>query len=66
VAWTLRLEFERVTVALHAAAVNADLLILGRHGHNPLTALLIGSNTRTLVHTATCPVVVVPVSSDAR
>jgi nucleotide-binding universal stress UspA family protein len=64
VEWVLRLEFERVPVALHDAAVNADLLVLGRHGHHPLLGLLVGSNTRTLVHTAPCPVVVVPVSSD--
>jgi nucleotide-binding universal stress UspA family protein len=51
-------------VALHEAAVDADLLILGRHGHNPPLGLLVGSNTRTLVHNATCPVVVVPVRSD--
>jgi nucleotide-binding universal stress UspA family protein len=64
VEWVLRLDFERVPVALHDAAANADLLVLGRHGHHPLLGLLVGSNTRTLVHTATCPVVVVPVSSD--
>jgi nucleotide-binding universal stress UspA family protein len=66
VEWTLRLEFERVSVALHEAALNARLLILGRHSHNPLLGLLLGSNTRTLLHTATCPVVVVPVSQQDR
>jgi nucleotide-binding universal stress UspA family protein len=64
VEWTLRLEFERVPVALHEAAANADLLIIGRHGHRGRFALLVGSNARTLVHNATCPVVVVPDSSD--
>jgi nucleotide-binding universal stress UspA family protein len=64
VSWMLRLEFERPPVALHEAAVNADLLVLGRHGHHPLLGLLIGSNTRTMVHAAPCPVVVVPVASD--
>lgn len=59
--WTLHLEYERVPVALHEASAGADLLILGRHGHRGPLALLIGSNTRTLLHTATCPVVVVPV-----
>jgi nucleotide-binding universal stress UspA family protein len=66
VEWTLRLEFERVSVALHEASLNAGLLILGRHSHNPLLGLLLGSNTRTLLHTATCPVVVVPVSHEDR
>jgi nucleotide-binding universal stress UspA family protein len=64
VAWTLRLKYERVPVALHEAAIGADLLVLGRHGHNPPLGLLVGSNTRTLLHTSTCPVVVVPVRSD--
>jgi nucleotide-binding universal stress UspA family protein len=64
VEWMLRLEFERVAVALHQAAVNADLLVLGRHGHHPILGLLVGSNTRTLVHSAPCPIVVVPVSTD--
>lgn len=64
--WTLRLEFERVSVALHEASQNARLLILGRHSRNPLLGLLLGSNTRTLLHTATCPVVVVPVSREDR
>jgi nucleotide-binding universal stress UspA family protein len=64
--WTLRLEFERVSVALHEASQNARLLILGRHSHNPLLGLLLGSNTRTLLHSATCPVVVVPVSPEDR
>lgn len=62
--WDLRLDYERVPVALHEAAVDAELLILGRHGHNPPLGLLVGSNTRTLVHNATCPIVVVPVRSD--
>jgi nucleotide-binding universal stress UspA family protein len=62
--WELRLEYERVPVALHEAAVHADLLVLGRHGHHAPMGLLIGSNARTLLHTAPCPIVVVPVASD--
>ena len=64
VEWTLRLDFERVPAALHEAAVNADLLVLGRHGHHPVLGLLVGSNTRTLLHNAPCPVAVVPIPSD--
>lgn len=64
VEWTLRLDFERVPVALHEAGETADLMVLGRHGHHPVLGLLVGSNTRTLVHNAPCPIVVVPVSSD--
>ncbi|MGA8209440.1 MAG: universal stress protein [Nocardioidaceae bacterium] len=61
--WDLDLRFERVPVALHEAAAEADLLVLGRHGHLLPAALLVGSNTRTLLRTATCPVVVVPIAA---
>jgi nucleotide-binding universal stress UspA family protein len=61
VRWDLRLDYQRVTVALHGAATESDLLVLGRHGHNGPLGLLVGSNTRTLLHAAPCPVEVVPV-----
>jgi nucleotide-binding universal stress UspA family protein len=61
VAWDLRLEYERVPVALHEAAMHADLLVIGRHSHSAVLHVLVGSNTRTLLHRAPCPVVVVPV-----
>ncbi len=61
VVWSVQLRFDRVASALHAAAGDADLLILGRHGHHGPFGLGVGSNTRTLLRTATCPVVVVPV-----
>lgn len=61
--WQLELDFDRVTVALHRVSTDADLLVLGRHSHVPPNGLGIGSNTRTLVRTATCPVAVVPIHS---
>jgi nucleotide-binding universal stress UspA family protein len=64
VTWQLRVDYHRVTVALHEAAMHADLLVLGRHGHNGPLGLLVGSNTRTLLHAAPCPLEVVPVSSE--
>jgi nucleotide-binding universal stress UspA family protein len=62
VEWKLRLDYERASIALHQAALQADLLVLGRHGHQAPMGLLVGSNTRTLVRTAPCPVEVVPVA----
>jgi nucleotide-binding universal stress UspA family protein len=62
--WRLTLHFERVAVALHEAAQHADLLMLGRHGHHAPMGLLVGSNTRAALRSATCPVQVVPVSTD--
>jgi nucleotide-binding universal stress UspA family protein len=64
VPWELELDYERVTVALHRSAEDADLLVLGRHGHLVPPSLVVGSNTRTLLRTASCPVVVVPIRSD--
>lgn len=64
VAWELELDFDRVTVAVHKASTAADLLVLGRHGHLAPPSLVVGSNTRTLLRTATCPVAVVPIRSD--
>jgi nucleotide-binding universal stress UspA family protein len=60
--WELRLDYQRATVALHESALHADLLVLGRHGHNGPLGLLVGSNTRTLLHAGPCPIEVVPVT----
>ena len=61
--WGLRLDYQRATVALHEAATHADLLVLGRHGHSGPFGLLVGSNTRTLLHAGPCPIEVVPVTT---
>ena len=37
-----------------------DLLVLGSHGYGPVRRTLLGSTSDRLVHTAACPVVVVP------
>jgi len=65
VVWELRLDYQRTPLALHAAAESADLLLLGRHGHHAPRGSRVGSNTRTLLRTATRPVVVVPVHHTA-
>ena len=45
--------------ALLAAAVDADLLVVGSHGHGVLAGVLLGSVTQRVLHHARCPVVVV-------
>jgi nucleotide-binding universal stress UspA family protein len=55
--------------AAHAIAelardVNADLIIVGTRGHNPLVRLLVGSVTRRLLELAPCPVLAVPPESE--
>jgi nucleotide-binding universal stress UspA family protein len=39
---------------------NASLVVVGRRGSNPLSRLLLGSVSSSVVHHAKCPVVVVP------
>ena len=43
-----------------AASLQADLLVLGTHGHGGFHRLLLGSVTEKVVRTAPCPVLTVP------
>jgi nucleotide-binding universal stress UspA family protein len=45
--------------ALLEAARDADLLVVGNHGHGALTAALLRSVARECAHRANCPVVLV-------
>lgn len=45
--------------ALLAASEDADLVVVGSHGHGPLARLLLGSVTQRVLQHARCPVVVV-------
>lgn len=45
---------------LTAAAAGADLLVVGRRTRHPLTRLLLGSVSRSLVQDPPCPIAVVP------
>lgn len=44
----------------------ASLLVMGGSGHGQLASALLGSATTYVLHHATCPVMVVPQSADAR
>ncbi len=58
------LEYADVTDTLVRHSKDADVLILGRHGHgtrpSALVAAVLGSVTRAVLHHARCPVEVVP------
>ncbi len=41
-------------------AKGADVLVVGRTGHNGLARLVVGSVSRYVTNHATCPVVVIP------
>jgi nucleotide-binding universal stress UspA family protein len=47
--------------ALSRASADADLLVLGSHGHSRLFHAVLGSVAEACIRQATCPVVVVPV-----
>jgi nucleotide-binding universal stress UspA family protein len=51
----------RPAQALTAVARNADLLVLGSHGHSRMRHTVLGSVSEECVRLATCPVLVVPV-----
>lgn len=49
--------------ALCHAALDAELLVLGSHGHSMVHDKLVGSTTQRVIHHAPCPVVVVPTTA---
>jgi len=51
--------------ALAEAAAGLDLLVAGSRSYGPLRAVVLGAVTRRLLHTAPCPVVLVPRLPDA-
>ena len=48
-----------------AASQNADLIVMGSHGHGALYELLVGSVTAGVLKGARCPVLVVPAGRGA-
>ena len=47
-------------IAEIAKEANADLIVVGTRGHSAAAGVLLGSVTQRLLHTAPCPVLVVP------
>ena len=57
----LHIQGPAIEKILHeAASQNADLIVMGSHGHGALYELLVGSVTSGVLHGAKCPVLVVP------
>jgi nucleotide-binding universal stress UspA family protein len=54
------------TILGKAAALPADYLVIGSHGHTAAYDLLIGSITQGVLRKASCPVLVVPMFTPAR
>ena len=51
----------RAADVLCAAALGADLLVLGSHGHSRVRHTVLGSVSEECVRKAPCPVVIIPV-----
>jgi nucleotide-binding universal stress UspA family protein len=49
----------RPAATLVEASKEADLLVVGTHGHSELSALLLGSVSEDCAHHASCPVVLI-------
>jgi nucleotide-binding universal stress UspA family protein len=48
------------TIIQEANKLQADLIVLGSHGHNPLYKTIMGSVSEGVVSQASCPVLLVP------
>jgi nucleotide-binding universal stress UspA family protein len=59
---TVRVEMDDPASALNrcAEAENAELIVIGSHGHGPLASVLLGSTSSRLAASASRPVVLVP------
>jgi nucleotide-binding universal stress UspA family protein len=71
--WQEEITQSGVTVSLHertgavaeeilnqADELNADLIVMGTHGHGAMYNLLVGSATKAVLKHTTCPVLLVP------
>lgn len=56
---TAHIEQQRPGPALAAAAIGAEMLVVGSHGHGYLPGMHLGSVANYCVHHAPCPVVVI-------
>ncbi|RII20194.1 Universal stress protein [Streptomyces sp. YIM 130001] len=61
----LRVERVRASTLLTEASRRSSLLVVGSHGRTGLQRLILGSVSAEVLHTASCPVMVVPLSAGA-
>ena len=54
----------RDAIVAEAKNENADLIVIGKRGRNPIQELLLGSTAESIARGALCPVLVVPGKPD--
>ena len=52
------------TILKNAEKLNAELIILGTHGHGVIHKVLVGSVSASIIKKATCPVMLIPARED--
>lgn len=65
VRWSVSARYERPAIALQQASRQADLVVVGRHGHASRVHRFVGSTTRAVLRSSSCPVLVVPAEMHA-
>ncbi|RMF20673.1 MAG: universal stress protein, partial [Cyanobacteria bacterium J083] len=48
------------TILQEAAKLQAEMIIIGSHGHSSLYKALLGSVSEGIIRQATCPVLIIP------
>ena len=54
------------TILQEAAKLNADLIVIGSHGHGAVYKALVGSVSEGIIRQASCPVLIIPAKTTAR
>ena len=62
----MRIGKDYLQILEYARKIDADLIVLGRHGHSALENVLFGNVTEKVVRKAGCPVLVVPRSASTK
>ena len=62
----MRIGRDYLKILEFAKEIQADLIVLGRHGHSALENVIFGNVTEKVVRKANCPVLVVPLPAPAK
>lgn len=54
------------TILKEASRLNADMIVIGSHGHGALYKTLVGNVSEGIIRQASCPVLIVPANSNPK